>query len=174
MSVAWVPQELSRCILHQHRWWSNLKELDMVEHTPISYPSGFVTAFQFCEQSWWSSSPLSTGIYGLASIPPPNACEPAGHAVKEDIHAYYTLLGIFTHLEWMLQLMSMGEAIASHLFHPREIFLSWCWVIARLSSSCGIALLWPPLGVCLVGVGLVHLSHTWQTPIYKEYQLLTW
>ena len=86
----------------------------MVEHTPISYPSGLATAFQLCEQLWWSSSLLSAGIYGLTSIPPPNAHEPASHSVNEDIHAHYTLLAIFTHLQWMLWLMSLGEAVASH------------------------------------------------------------
>ena len=87
----------------------------MAKHTPISYPSGLATPFQLYEQSWWSSSLLSTGIYWLTSIPPPNACNPTGHAVNKDVHGYYTLLGIFTHLQWMLELMSMGETIASHL-----------------------------------------------------------
>ena len=73
----------------------------------MSYLSGLATTFQFCEQSWWSSSLLSAGIYGLMSIPPPNAHEPAGHSVKEGIHSYYTLLLIFTHLQWRLWLMPM-------------------------------------------------------------------
>ena len=98
-------------IQHWRAWHSG-------ECTLISYPSGLATTFQFCEQSWWSSSPLSAGIYGLTSIPPPNTCEPASHSVKEDIHAHYTLPGIFTHLQWMLQLTSMGEAVASHLSTP--------------------------------------------------------
>ena len=58
----------------------------------------------------------------------------------------------------------------SHSFlfiHPREVFLAWCWVIARPLSSFGIALLSFPPGVGLTGVGLVHLSHTWQTPMCK-------
>ena len=48
------------------------------------------------------------------SIPPPNTHDPVGSSVNEDIHAHYTLPGIFTHLQWTLQLMSMGEAVASH------------------------------------------------------------
>ena len=82
---------------------------------PISYPSGLATTFQLCEQSWWLSSLLSAGIHGLTSIPPPNVHEPASHSVKEDIHGHYTLLGIFTHLQLKLWLMSTGEVIAFHL-----------------------------------------------------------
>ena len=58
----------------------------------------------------------------------------------------------------------------SHCFpfiHPREVFLAWCLVFARPSSSCGIVLLSLPLGVGLTGVGLVHLSYAWQTPTHK-------
>ena len=62
--------------------------------------------------------PLPARIYGLMSIPPPIAGNPVGHSVNEDIHAHYTLLGIFTHLQRMLWSMSMGEAIASHLSTP--------------------------------------------------------
>ena len=90
----------------------------MVGCTPVSYPSGLATVLQFCQQSWWSSSLLSTGIYGLMSIPPPNTCESAGHSVKEDIHSHYTLLGIFAHLQWMLWLTFMGEAITT--FYPPQ------------------------------------------------------
>ena len=50
---------------------------------------------------------------------------------------------------------------------PREVFLAWCWVITRPSSSRGIVLLLLPLGVGLTGVGLVHPSHTWWTPTCK-------
>ena len=54
------------------------------------------------------------------SIAPPNACDPVGHSVNEDIHAHYTLPGIFTHPQWMLQLTFMGEVIASHWSTPRK------------------------------------------------------
>ena len=96
----------------------------MAEHTPISYPSGLATAFQFHEQSWWSSSLLSTGINGLTSIPPPNAHYPAGHFIEKDAHTYCISLGIFTNPQWMLWLMSTGEAMASYFIHPREVFLA--------------------------------------------------
>ena len=86
------------------RQQSNIKEVDMVKHIPVLYPSGLATTFQFCEQSWWLSSPLSTGIHRLTSIPPPSAHNPASHSVGEDVHAYYKLLGIFTHLQWTLWL----------------------------------------------------------------------
>ena len=42
------------------------------------------------------------------SISLPNACNPV------DINDHYTLPGIFTHPQWVLGLMSMGEAIAFH------------------------------------------------------------
>ena len=75
--------------------------------TPISYPSGLATRFQF-----FGGHPvlLSAGIYRLMSIPPPNACELASHSVQEDIHTHYTLLEIFTHPQWTFWLTSMGEA----------------------------------------------------------------
>ena len=88
----------------------------------VRAPSGLATAFQFCEQSWWSSSLLSAGIHGLMSIPPPSAHDPAGHSVSEDIHSYYTSLGIFPYLQWTLWLTSMGEALASHLSTPGRSF----------------------------------------------------
>ena len=59
----------------------------------------------------------------------------------------------------------------SHSFpfiHPRGVFLAWCWVITRPLSSCGIVLMSLPLGVGLTGMGLVHLFHTWQTPMHKR------
>ena len=56
--------------------------------------------------------------------------------------------------------------------HPWEVFLAWCWVIARPLSSCGIVSLSLPLGVGLTGVGLVHLTHAWWMPMHKEPQFL--
>ena len=51
--------------------------------------------------------------------------------------------------------------------HPREVFLAWCWLIARPLSSCGIVSLSFPSGVGLTWVELVYLSCTWQTPVHK-------
>ena len=118
VSSSWGPSRLSRSIPDQSRWQSIIKELDMVGCTPISYPSGPATTFQFCEQSWLSSSLLSTGIYGLTSVPPPDTCKLAGHSVQEDINTCYTLLEIFTHPQWTFWLTSTGEAVASHLSIP--------------------------------------------------------
>ena len=88
--------------------------------TPISYLSGLATTFQFCEQLWCSSSLVSAGIYGVMSIPPPDAHKLTGHSVQEDIHAHYTLLEIFTHPQWMVWLTSTGEATASNLCIPEK------------------------------------------------------
>ena len=68
------------------------------------------------------------------------------------------------HIAWKLH-PSSGDAPVdinrrNHSFpfiHPREVFLAWCWVIARLLSS------W--LG--LTGVGLVHPSHAWWTLMHR-------
>ena len=133
--------------------------------THFSFPSGLATAFQICEQSWWSSGLLSTGIYWLTSVPPSNAHEPSGNSVKEGIHGHYT---------WTLHPSSVDAPVEVHrrshsfpFIHPREVFLAWCWVIARLLSSCDVALPSLPPGIGLTGVGLVHLFHTWQTPMHK-------
>ena len=107
------------------------------------------------------------------SIPPPDAHKPVDHSAQEDIHAHYTLL-------WNLRPSSVDAPVdihgRSHSFifiHPREVFLAWHWVITRPLSSCGVVLLSLPSGVGLTGVRLVHLSHTWQTPMHvREHQLL--
>ena len=108
---------------------------------------------------WWH-------LWAETSIPLPNALNPVGHSVNEDINTHYTLPGIFSHPQWMFQLTSTEEAIASHWSTP-EVSPAWHWVVARPSSSCGVVLLSLPQGVGLTGVGLVHLSHTWQTPTHK-------
>ena len=45
-------------------------------------------------------------------VPLPNAHDPA------DVHAYYTLPEVFTHLQWTLWQVSMVAAIASCLSTP--------------------------------------------------------
>ena len=81
----------------------------------------------------------------------------------------------FLHITWTLHPSSVDTPVdihrRSHSFpfiHPKEVFLAWCWVIARPLFSCGIVMLSLPPGVGLTGVGLVHLSLTWQTPTCKE------
>ena len=60
-----------------------------------------------------------------------------------------------------------GRSHSFPFIHPRGVFLAWCWMIARPLSSFGAVLLSFPLEVGLTGVGLVHLSHTWQIPMHK-------
>ena len=77
------------------------------------------------------------------------------------------------HITWILHPSSvdtLADVHISHSFlfiHPREVFLAWCWVITRPLSSYCIISLSLPLAVGLTGVGLVCLSHTWQTPMPK-------
>ena len=59
-------------------------------------------------------STIQWHLWAEMSIPPPNAHDSVSHSVNEDIHTHYTLPGIFPHPHWMLWLMSMGEAVASH------------------------------------------------------------
>ena len=79
------------------------------------------------------------------------------------------------HIAWNLHPSSVDTLAdihrRSHSFlfiHPREVFLTWCWVIARPSSSCGIVLLSLPPEVDLTGVELEYLSHAWWTPTHKK------
>ena len=53
-------------------------------------------------------SAMQWNLWAETAIPLPNACNPV------DIHTHYMLPEVFTHLQWMLQLTSMGEAVASH------------------------------------------------------------
>ena len=79
------------------------------------------------------------------------------------------------HVSWSLHPSSVGALVDVHgkshnfpLIHPREALLAWHWVVARPLSSHGIISLSLPLRVGFTGVGLVHLSHTWQTSTHKE------
>ena len=159
-------RELSRSILHQSRWQSNIEDLDIVKHTPISYPSGLQPH---------SSSMSSRGRFQFANcwhllvdIYPSTKCMQSCQPFHQ--RRYPWLL----HITWNLHPSSVDAPVdihgRSHSFpfiHPREVFLTWCWVIARSLSSCGTVSLSLPLGVGLTGVGLVHLSHTWWTPAHK-------
>ena len=58
------------------------------------------------------------------------------------------------------------------LIHPREVFLAWCWVIARPLSSCGIVSLSLPLGVGLAVVGWYIHPLLGRHPHIRECQLL--
>ena len=144
----------------------NNQKLDTEGCIPISYPNGLATLTLFCVQSWWSSSPLSNSIYGLRHLSLHQTCTIL-LAILSGRHTCWL------HITWNLHLSSVDPPadihVRSHSFlliHHREGFLAWCWVITR-PSSCGVALLWLLLGVGLTGVGLVHLSHTWQTSTHK-------
>ena len=112
------------------------------QHILLFYtPSGLATTFQFCEQLWWSSSLQSNGIYGLTSIPSPNAYDPVGHSVR-----WWCPCPL--HITWNLHPSSVdalvdvyGRSCSFPFIHPKEVFLAWHWVIARPLSSCGIVLL---------------------------------
>ena len=78
------------------------------------------------------------------------------------------------HITWSLHLSLVDVLADVHrrscnfpLIHPREVLLTWCWVVTRPLSVCGIISLSLPLGVGLTWVGLVHQSHAWQTPTHK-------
>ena len=78
------------------------------------------------------------------------------------------------HIAWKLHPSSVdapadvhGRSHSLPFIHPREAFLTWCWVFIRPSSSCGIVLLSLPSGVGLTGVGLVYPSHVWQMPTHQ-------
>ena len=83
-------------------------------------------------------------------------------------------LSCLLHITWSLH-PSLVDALAdihgrSHnfpLIHPREVLLDGHWVTAQPLFSCGIILASLALQVGLPGMGLVHLSHPWQTPIHK-------
>ena len=78
------------------------------------------------------------------------------------------------HITWCLHPSSVDALadvhVISHnflLIHPREVLLAGHWVTTWPLLSCGIITSSLPLEVGLHGVGLVHLSHTWLTPIHK-------
>ena len=138
--AAGVPLQLSESILHQGRWWQVIKELDMEGCIPISYPQWSC----YCDSVPWEvmvviQSAIWWHLWAETSIPLPNACNPV------DIHSHYMLPEVFTHPQWTLWWMATGEFIAS-LIHPREVFLAWCWVIARPLTFRGIVLLSLALG----------------------------
>ena len=78
------------------------------------------------------------------------------------------------HVTWGLHPSSVDALVDVHgrscnfpFFHPREALLVGCWVTTLPLFSCGIHFISPPTKIVLHRVGLVHLSHVWQLPIYK-------
>ena len=160
--MARVPLWLGGSIPHQGRWWWVVKELDTEGCIPISYPPMILLP--------WLSSMNSCGSHPV--------CHPMA-SMGWDVypstkHMQSCRLPCPLHVTWSLHPSSVDPLVDVHrrshsflLIHPREVFLAWCWVYMRPSSSHGIVLLSLPLGVGLTVVGLVHWSHTWQTPIHK-------
>ena len=161
--MVWVPQGLIRSILHQSRQWSNIRKLDTAKHTPISYPSGLATAFQF------HGHPV---YHLLASM--------GWHISLHQMHANLPAIALkkhpcLLHITWNLHPPSVDAPVDNHrrscsfpFIHPREVFLAWSWVITRSLSSCVVlSHCHSSPGVGLTGAGLVHPSHTWWTPTYK-------
>ena len=78
------------------------------------------------------------------------------------------------HITWCLHPSSVDALADVHgrsynfpLIHPREVLLTGHWVTTLPLHSCGIIISSICLEVGLHGVGLVHLSHAWWTPIHK-------
>ena len=85
-----------------------------------------------------------------------------------NIYTHCTLPGVFTHLQWMLWQMFMVESCKLPINPPQGSLTGWA-----LGDHLTTALLWHyhiftsfRSGLAC-GVGLVHLSHAWQTPIHK-------
>ena len=117
---------------------------------------------QFHEYLWQSFSILFNGIYGLGTSTPSAKCMQSCR------------LPLPLHVSWSFHLSSVDTPVDTHwrshsfpLNHPRQVWLNWCLVITRPLSTHGIVSLSLPLGVGLTGLGLVHLSHAWQTPTQK-------
>ena len=117
--------------------------------TPISYP---IAVFLPCPSSGEQSCSCHPVCCLLASM----GWHPSLHQMHvfllailsiKIVHTHYTLPGIFIYLHWMHSSWHLhGRSHSFPFIHPREVFLAWHWVIARLSSSCGIVLLSHPPG----------------------------
>ena len=156
MSVAGVPQWLSRSIPHQNRWCNSSCQRawhwrgEHLFHTPV------VLLLQ--------SNSVSTHVVVIqsaihwhlwADVCPSTRCMWAHWPFCPRRHPHPV------HITWNVHPCSVDTPVdvhgRSHSFlfiHPREVFLAWCWVMARPFSSCCIVLLSLPPGVCSTGVGL--------------------
>ena len=122
---------------------------------------------------FWSSLPWHSSMSGCGShlVCYLMASMGCGISTSHQMYMILQTLAYLLHITWSLH-QSFVDAPAdvhsrSHslpLIHPREVCLAWHWVIIRPLFSHGIFSLSLPLGVGLTGVGLVHLSHAWQTP----------
>ena len=159
---AGVPLGMSGSILHQVRWWLAIKNLDTEGCTPITYPQ-----WSCCHDSvpWVVMVVIPSAIWRRLW---------AGDVYSSAKHMQSCRHPLPLHVTWSHHPSSVDTLVDVHgrshsfpLIHPREVFLAWCWVIARPLSSHGVFSLSLLLGVGLSGVGLVHLSHAWWTPTHK-------
>ena len=104
-----------------------------------------------------------TSVASDMSFPQPNVHE------LSDIHAYYTLPGVFTYPQLDALVDIHGRSHNFPLIHPREVLLAGHWVTTQPLFSCGTILPSLPLEVGLHRVGLVCLSHAW-SDIYTQEQ----
>ena len=162
-SVAGVPLWISGSILHQGGWQQVIKKLDMEGCIPIKYPSWSCC----CDSVPWVvmaviQSAIQWHIWAGDIYPPSKCMWSCRHPLP-------------LHITWSLHPSSVDTPVEVHgrrcsfsLIHPREVLLAWHWVIARPLTSHGIISLSLPLGIGLTGVGMVHLSHAWWTPMHRE------
>ena len=161
--MAGVPLWLSGSILHQDRWRQVIEKLDTEGCIPVTYPQ-----WSCCHDSvlWVVMAVVQSTI--------------SWHLQAEDIYPSTKCMWscrhpLPLHITWSLHPSSVDALADAHrrscsflLIHPRKVFLAWCRVITRPLSTCGIVSLALPLGAGLTGVGLIHLSHAWQTPTHRR------
>ena len=162
MLVAGVPLWMSESISCQGRWWQVIKKLDTEGCIPVTYPQ-------------WSSCHDSVTWVVMVVIQSATQWHlQAGDIYHSDKSTGSCRHPLPLHITWSLHPSSVDALVDVHrrcpsflLMHPREVFLAWCWVIARPLPSHGIVSLSLPLGVGLTGVELVHLYHAWWTPMHR-------
>ena len=134
-----------------------------IEVTYLLHPPGLVllTIPQFCKWLRWSQGSPSDCIYR-------QWC----HSLSQ-MHVFLLMSAAMSHYLWSTPIFcgcsggGHGRSCNFPLIHPREVLLAGHWVTTLPMSSCGGFSISPPVEVGLHGVGLVHLSHAWQTPIHK-------
>ena len=148
MSAAGVPLWMSGSILYQARWQLVVVKLDMEGCIPITY----------CQWSCWHDSVPWVVMVVIQSTIWWHLW--AGDIYPSTKHMQSCRHPLPMHVTWSLHPSSMDTLVDIHgrscsfpLIHPREVFLAWCWVIARTLSS-RVFLLSLPLGVGLTGVEL--------------------
>ena len=161
--VARVPLQLGESVLCQGRRCWFIANSDVEGYLPVTSP------FLWSCKPWPSSmsSCVSHGAhYPMASmgsnIIPSAICTWSGGCP----HPLHITLGL--HPSFVDAPVDINSRSCNFpLIHPMEVLLARHWVTAHLLFSCGVFTSSLPMEVGLHGVGLVHLSHAWQTPIHK-------